>query len=77
MGNSPDNGGAVMDYDHRFTDHPFPTLWQRIRAKFTNKPVKYLTGSGKASTHGRDALPQDYSNADIARRGDGDFGDMK
>ena len=30
------------------TFEPFarPTWWQRIRHKFTNKPVKYLTGSG-------------------------------
>jgi hypothetical protein len=59
---------ASMMPDHTKEDitfEPFarPTWWQRIRHKFTNKPVKYLTGSGKAPTDSRDALPQSDGDA--------------
>ena len=60
--------------DPRWEPFARPTWWQRIRHKFTNKPVKYLTGSGKAPTDSRDALPQ--SDGDAFRAPDAGTGLM-
>tara|TARA_R110000851_G_scaffold22626_13_gene67033 strand:+ start:2334 stop:2633 length:300 start_codon:yes stop_codon:yes gene_type:complete len=38
--------------------NPMRRLKSLISKLLSHKPVKYLTGSGKAPTHSRDALPQ-------------------